>query len=124
MAPDLDLTPDQIVSRPHARLWVAEGQHWIEDLSSRRGTQVNDEEIKGQGKRRLHAGDTIRIGDTNSAGGHRDGIGWTPTRRNPLMRRWRNSLETIARNVRRQCPCLRPYRRDDHANDAAARTLL
>lgn len=25
VVPDLDLTPDQAVSRPHARLWVAEG---------------------------------------------------------------------------------------------------
>ena len=63
-APDLDLTPDLMVSRSHARLWVAEEQYWIEDLNSRRGTQVNGEDIKGRGKRRLHAGDTIRIGDT------------------------------------------------------------
>src|SRR5215470_10951855 len=64
VVPDLDLTADRTVSRPHARLWVAEGQYWIEDLNSRRGTQVNDEEIKGRGPQRLHTGDTIRIGYT------------------------------------------------------------
>jgi len=59
---DLDLTPDQKVSRPHARVWVDAGAYWIEDLTSSRGTQLNGEEIKG--KRRLQAGDTIRIGET------------------------------------------------------------
>lgn len=61
---DLDLTPDQEVSRPPARLWVAEGHYRIEDLHSLRGTQVNGEDITGRGQHRLHAGDTIRIGDT------------------------------------------------------------
>ena len=64
ITPDLDLSPDRTVSRPHARLWVAEGQYWIEDLNSRGGTQVNSEEIKGRGQRRLYASDTIRIGQT------------------------------------------------------------
>lgn len=59
---DLDLSPDQTASRPHARVWVEKGQFWIEDLNSRRGTQVNGDEIKG--KRRLQADDTIRIGET------------------------------------------------------------
>ena len=64
VAIDLDLTPDQMVSRPHARVWLEEGQYWVEDLNSTRGTQVNGEEIKGKGKLRLQAGDSIRIGET------------------------------------------------------------
>ena len=63
-AVDLDLTPDKSVSRPHARVWVEDGQYWIEDLNSVRDTQVNCEMIKGKGKWRLHAGDTIRLGET------------------------------------------------------------
>jgi pSer/pThr/pTyr-binding forkhead associated (FHA) protein len=44
------------VSRPHARLWLEGGECWIEDLGSRRGTQVGGDEIRGRGKRRLRAG--------------------------------------------------------------------
>jgi len=61
---DLDPSPDQKVSRPHARVWVENGQYWIEDLNSQHGTQVNGEEIKGKGERRLQAGNSIRIGET------------------------------------------------------------
>jgi adenylate cyclase len=60
----LDLTPDTNVSRVHARLWVEDGQFWIADLSSTRGTKVNGDEIKGQGKQALHPGDIIHIGET------------------------------------------------------------
>ena len=62
IAVDLDLTPDVAVSRLHARIWVEEGQYWIEDLGSTRGTQVSGEEIKGKGKWRLQAADTILVG--------------------------------------------------------------
>jgi len=61
---DLDLTPDRSVSRLHTRIWIEEGECWIQDLNSKRGTQVNGQEIKNQGKRRLQPGDTIRIGGT------------------------------------------------------------
>lgn len=37
VAIQLDLTPDKKVSRPHARIWVEYGQHWIEDLNSTLG---------------------------------------------------------------------------------------
>jgi len=62
--PELDLSPDLRVSRPHARIWVETGQYWIEDLDSSAGTKVNGEEIKGKGKRRLHASDVILAGET------------------------------------------------------------
>jgi adenylate cyclase len=64
VAVDLDLTPDEKVSRPHARIWIEFGQYWIEDLNSTRGTQVNGEEIKGRGRQRLQSGDTVSIGET------------------------------------------------------------
>ncbi|HXD30629.1 MAG TPA: adenylate/guanylate cyclase domain-containing protein [Pyrinomonadaceae bacterium] len=64
VAVDLDLTPDEKVSRPHARVWTEYGQYWIEDLNSTRGTQVNGEEIKGKGRQRLESGDSVSIGET------------------------------------------------------------
>ena len=55
--PDLDLTPDQTVSRPHARIWREKSGDsdamFIEDLGSTHGTQLNGEELQGQGARRL-----------------------------------------------------------------------
>ena len=63
--PDLNLGFDLKVSRPHARIWAEGEKYWIEDLTSYRGTKVNGEEIKGKGKRQLHSGDTIAIGDTS-----------------------------------------------------------
>jgi adenylate cyclase len=61
---DIDLTPDLRVSRPHARISVADGHYWIEDLGSANGTQVDGQPIKGKGKLRLEPGQTIRISDT------------------------------------------------------------
>lgn len=61
---DIDLTPDLRVSRPHARISVAEGQYWIEDLGSANGTEVDGQPIRGKGKVPLAAGQTIRISDT------------------------------------------------------------
>jgi adenylate cyclase len=60
----VDLTPDQKVSRQHARIVVEAGQYWIEDLGSAYGTLVGGEEIRGKKKRRLRAGDAILVGDT------------------------------------------------------------
>src|SRR5205807_6175319 len=50
---DLDLSPDLKVSRRHGRIWEENGQFWIEDLNSSRGTLLSAVEIKGQGKREL-----------------------------------------------------------------------
>src|SRR5689334_3625840 len=61
---DIDLTPDLRVSRPHARVFVAGGHYWIEDLGSANGTEVDGEPIKGLGKVRLEPGQKIAISDT------------------------------------------------------------
>jgi len=60
----LDLSPDLRVSRLHGRIWEEEGACWIEDLNSSRGTLVNGSEIKGLGKRRLGATDSVLVGQT------------------------------------------------------------
>jgi adenylate cyclase len=62
---DLDLSPDEQVSRPHARLLLlASGQYWIEDLGSLSGTRVNGVQIKGRERRQLQPNDTIEVGET------------------------------------------------------------
>ncbi len=61
---DIDLTPDLRVSRPHARISLADGEHWIEDLGSANGTEVDGRAVKGMGKVRFEPGQTIRISDT------------------------------------------------------------
>jgi adenylate cyclase len=61
---DIDLSPDLRVSRPHARISVADGDYWIEDLASANGTEVDGQPIKGRGKLRLEPGRTICISET------------------------------------------------------------
>ena len=60
----LDLSPDQKVSRLHARIWREDGFYWIDDLESTRGTKLNDVEIKRKGKQQLQPGDVLTVGDT------------------------------------------------------------
>jgi adenylate cyclase len=60
----LDLTPDQRVSRLHAKIWEATGRYWIEDLNSSRGTLLNGVEIKGRGKQEIPSGASVLIGQT------------------------------------------------------------
>ena len=60
----LDLSPDQRVSRTHARIWEEDGLCWIEDLGSSKGTQLNGVEIKGRGKQQLSVDDAILAGQT------------------------------------------------------------
>jgi len=45
-APDLDFGADPTVSRKHARITVADGEVWIEDLRSTNGTVVDGEYIE------------------------------------------------------------------------------
>jgi len=61
---DIDLTPDLRVSRPHARISLADGHYWIEDLGSANGTEVDGQPIKSKGKLHLEPGQTIQISDT------------------------------------------------------------
>src|ERR1700680_2214006 len=61
---DLDLSPDQKVSRLHGRISEVGGRYWIEDLNSSRGTKLNGIEIKRQDKQELLAGDLIVVGET------------------------------------------------------------
>jgi adenylate cyclase len=60
----LDLSPDQKVSRLHARIWQQDGRYWIEDLDSTRGTTLNGVEIKKKGQQQLQPGDVLTAGET------------------------------------------------------------
>lgn len=60
----VDLRPDMKVSRKHARVWIEDDQYWIEDLNSKQGTKVNGIEIRGKGKWKLYADDSIVMGET------------------------------------------------------------
>ncbi|MBI1882231.1 MAG: FHA domain-containing protein [Chloroflexi bacterium] len=59
---DLDLTPDNTVSRRHARLSRENGAFWVEDLGSTGGTWINGRRITA--KTRLAPGDKITLGQT------------------------------------------------------------
>lgn len=58
---DVDLSGDLGVSRVHARIWMAEGRCWVEDLQSSHGTQLNGEIIAGL--KVIEATDVIKIGN-------------------------------------------------------------
>jgi adenylate cyclase len=64
VAVDLDLSPDEQVSRPHARFYSSKGSYWVEDLGSLSGTRINDVEIKGRGRQPLRPGDVVKAGET------------------------------------------------------------
>jgi ABC-type multidrug transport system ATPase subunit/ABC-type multidrug transport system permease subunit len=60
--PDNDVAiPSSAVSRHHARITPVAGGHWIVDLSSRNGTQLNGERFRGE-SRWLANGDTVLVG--------------------------------------------------------------
>ena len=58
----LDLTPDDLVSRTHARVWRAAGEVRIEDLDSRAGTFLNGEKLEAP--QVLRPGEVITLGET------------------------------------------------------------
>ena len=62
--PDVDLSPDNQVSRQHAILEVKSGVFWLTDAGSRSGTRVNGREIRGQGEWRLWPEDLVQAGQT------------------------------------------------------------
>ena len=53
------------VSRIHARLRFRAGRYFIEDLSSRNGTNVNGEAVSGEEERVLSEGDVITFADVS-----------------------------------------------------------
>jgi hypothetical protein len=53
---------DRYASSIHVRLFSREGHHWVEDMNSTNGTQLNGAALNGEAK--LVDGDTIQIGDT------------------------------------------------------------
>jgi ABC-type multidrug transport system ATPase subunit/ABC-type multidrug transport system permease subunit len=60
--PDNDVAiPSNSVSRHHARIQPVPGGHWVVDLGSRNGTQLNGERFRGE-SRWLANGDTVVIG--------------------------------------------------------------
>ena len=58
----LDLSPDDLVSRVHARVWQEENSVLIEDLGSSGGTQVNDRRITGPTELQPNA--EVKLGST------------------------------------------------------------
>ena len=62
LPPTIDLSPDEKVSRKHARIWLDNGVCWIEDLGSKYGTKVNGATIAA--RQQLQDGDSIVVGET------------------------------------------------------------
>ncbi len=58
----LDLTPDDLVSRTHARVWREAGEVRIEDMGSRAGTFVNGDKLDRA--QVLRPGETVMLGET------------------------------------------------------------
>ncbi len=64
--PDIDLTPhgalDTGVGRRHARLFVQNGQIYVEDLDSTNGTFLNQQKLAPRTPQLLRTGDELRLG--------------------------------------------------------------
>jgi hypothetical protein len=58
----LALDGDEYASGHHARIELQRDGVWLHDLHSTNGTFVNGERVSG--RRRLHDGDSVRIGET------------------------------------------------------------
>ena len=59
--PVVDLRPDALASRQHARLEYQDGQWIVTDLGSDNGTFVNGQQVTSQ---TLQHGDEVRVGNT------------------------------------------------------------
>jgi len=59
------LAADDFASAHHARVESGLDGTWVVDLGSTNGTYVNGERVEG--RRRLHVGDLLQIGDTELA---------------------------------------------------------
>ena len=63
--PDIDLYPDEKVSRKHFKIWQQQGGYWIKDLQSKHGTLVDNEEIREKENGvPLNTSSHVRIGET------------------------------------------------------------
>jgi FHA domain len=60
---DIAVPSDDFASTAHARIEPRRDGVWVEDVGSTNGTFVNGERVDGP--RRLHAGDVVRIGETD-----------------------------------------------------------
>ena len=58
----ISLDGDEYASGHHARIEVGRDGVWLHDLHSTNGTSVNGEPVEG--RRRLHEGDLVRVGET------------------------------------------------------------
>jgi pSer/pThr/pTyr-binding forkhead associated (FHA) protein len=58
----ISLDGDEYASGHHARIEAGRDGVWLHDLHSTNGTSVNGEPVEG--RRRLHEGDVVRVGET------------------------------------------------------------
>jgi pSer/pThr/pTyr-binding forkhead associated (FHA) protein len=67
LPPDIDLAYEdsgaQVISRRHAKIVGAEGRHTIEDLGSRHGVFLNNEQVQFRPSRPLQPGDIVVLGN-------------------------------------------------------------
>lgn len=61
--PDVDLSPDDTISRRHARIYERGGRYWLRDLDSMNGTRHNGEWLSPGGEAALAEGDEILLGE-------------------------------------------------------------
>jgi pSer/pThr/pTyr-binding forkhead associated (FHA) protein len=105
---DLALTWDEEVSRLHATVeWI--GTHWTitDDGLSRNGTFLNGERISG--RRRLRAGDSIRVGASQLSFRGTSGLSGSATRVATEVPSLRSLTETQLKVLMALC---RPYGRN------------
>lgn len=58
----ISLDDDAFVSSVHARIFVIDGEAYLEDLNSKNGTYLNEEPVSAPTQ--LERGDLVRVGDT------------------------------------------------------------
>jgi len=58
----VSLDDDAFVSSVHARIFVLDGEAYLEDLNSKNGTYLNEEPVTAPTQ--LERGDLVRVGDT------------------------------------------------------------
>ena len=64
--PDIDLWPDDAVSRRHAEIVLREGRYYFADLGSTNGSTINGRAIPPRVEVELHLGDEISLGERSN----------------------------------------------------------